>query len=142
MSDPSTARVGDALPALEIPLTRSGIVAAALASRDFQAVHHDHEVAQARGSRDIFMNILATQGLVARFVTDWAGPNAVLRRNAIRLGAPNYPGDTMRLTGEILDRRDGPTGTELDITITGRNSLGDHVSGTVTVRFAAGDGAP
>ena len=29
---------------------------------------------QERGSPDIFMNILTTNGFVGRFVTDWAGP--------------------------------------------------------------------
>lgn len=136
MVDAVSAGVGDALPPLTIPLTRGGIVAMALASRDFQPVHHDHEVAQARGSRDIFMNILTTQGLVARFVTDWAGPAATLRRNAIRLGVPNYPGDVMTLSGSVEARRENGTGVELDIAVVGRNSLGDHVSGTVTIGFA------
>lgn len=38
------------------------------------------------------MNILTTNGLVGRYVTDHFGPSAVLRKVAIRLGAPNYPG--------------------------------------------------
>lgn len=136
MVSAARARIGDSLPRLEIPLTRTGIVAMAIASRDFQPVHHDHEVAEARGSKDIFMNILATQGLVARFVTDWAGPTAILRRNAIRLGAPNYPGDTVTFTGEVTDRRENPAGLELDVAVIGRNSIGEHVSGTVTVWLA------
>ncbi len=53
------------------------IVAGALASHDFTAVHHDKAAAQAQGMQDVFMNILTTNGLVGRYVTDWAGPNAV-----------------------------------------------------------------
>ncbi|MGH3353935.1 MAG: MaoC family dehydratase, partial [Nocardioides sp.] len=94
-------KIGDALPPLEIPLTRSLIVATAIASRDYQDVHHDPTLAQERGSQDIFMNILTTNGLVDRFVTSWAGPTAVVKRIRIRLGAPNYPGDTMTLTGSV-----------------------------------------
>jgi acyl dehydratase len=102
-----------------------------MASRDFQDVHHDRELAIQRGSKDIFMNILTSNGLVGRYVTDWAGPDAVIRRVAIRLGAPNYPHDTMRLTGTVTaaEVRDGEGAVE--VAVRGRNGLGDHVVGTV-----------
>ena len=128
-----SAVVGDRLPELSVPLSTSFIVVSAIASRDFQPVHHDAEIARARGSKDVFMNILTTQGLVARFVTDWAGPSVVLRKNAIKLGAPNYPGDTIVLGGTIADRRVVAAGAELDVSIIGKNRLGEHVSGIVTV---------
>jgi hypothetical protein len=124
--------VGDELPTLEIPLTRTRIVATAIASRDYQDVHHDPGLAQERGSQDIFMNILTTNGFVGRFITDWAGPDAQLRSVKIRLGAPNYPGDTMVLTGSVT-RKDGTT---VDVALRGANSLGDHVTGTVTLDLA------
>ena len=71
--------VGDALPELALPLTRTLIVATAIASRDYQDVHHDPGLAVERGSPDIFMNILTTNGFVGRYVTDWAGPGAMHR---------------------------------------------------------------
>lgn len=103
-------RVGDELPPLEIPVTRTLIVAGAVASRDFQDVHHDAELAREKGSPDIFMNILTTNGLVGRYLTDHFGPTAVLRKVAIRLGAPNYPGDVLRLTGRITELAEGVPG--------------------------------
>jgi len=123
--------VGDELPALDIPLTRTLIVATAIASRDYQDVHHDPGLAQERGSKDIFMNILSTNGFVGRFVTDWAGPDAVLKKVAIRLGAPNYPGDTMRMTGSVTAKDEG----EVEVTLRGANSLGEHVTGTVRLEL-------
>jgi len=123
--------IGDELPPLPIPLTRTLIVATAIASRDYQDVHHDPTLAQERGSKDIFMNILTTNGFVGRFVTDWAGPDAVIKKVAIRLGAPNYPGDTMTITGNITNKDDA-AGT-LEIALKGSNRLGDHVTGTVTL---------
>ena len=122
---------GTELPPLDVPLTRTLIVATAIASRDYQDVHHDPDLAVQRGSKDIFMNILTTNGFVGRFVTDWAGPDAVLKKIAIRLGAPNYPGDTMRLTGTVTGK-DGADAT-VTIAIRGANGLGDHVTGTVVV---------
>ncbi len=122
--------VGDTLPPLDVPLTRTVIVSTAIASRDYQDVHHDPELARQKGNTDIFMNILTSNGFVGRFVTDWSGPETLLRNVSIRLGAPNYPGDTMTLTGEVT-AVDGDSG-EITITVTGANSLGNHVVGTVT----------
>ncbi|MFF9116234.1 MaoC family dehydratase [Streptomyces massasporeus] len=126
-------KAGDRLPPLEIPVTRTLIVAGAIASRDYQDVHHDPELARQKGSPDIFMNILTTNGLVGRYITDHFGPRAQLRRVAIRLGAPNHPGDTMVLTGTV-EEVDGDTVT---VRVVGANGLGAHVTGTVTVRVPA-----
>jgi acyl dehydratase len=125
--------VGERLPELTIPITRTLIVATAIASRDYQDVHHDPELARERGSKDVFMNILTSNGLVGRFVTDWAGPHARLRKVAIRLGAPNYPGDTMTMTGEVT----AVDGDLVTVAVRGANSLGDHVTGTVTLTLGA-----
>ncbi len=122
-------QVGDELPPLEVPLTRTLIVATAIASRDYQDVHHDPALAVERGSPDIFMNILSTNGFVGRFITDWAGPDATIKKVAIRLGAPNYPGDTMVMTGSVTAKEDGV----VDVAVRGANSRGDHVTGTVRV---------
>ncbi|MDX3645402.1 MaoC family dehydratase [Streptomyces sp. MB09-02B] len=123
------AGAGDVIPPLEIEITRTLVVAGAIASRDYQDVHHDPELARRRGSPDVFMNILTTNGLVGRYVTDHFGPDAVLRKVAIRLGAPNYPGDTMVLTGTV-ETTDGPTVT---VKVIGDNGVGRHVTGTVTL---------
>jgi acyl dehydratase len=123
--------VGDELPELAIPLTRTLIVATAIASRDYQDVHHDPGLAQERGSPDIFMNILSTNGFVGRFITDWAGPDAVLKAVKIRLGAPNYPGDTMTMSGKVTKKDDGL----VEVQVRGANDLGDHVTGTVTLEL-------
>ena len=104
-------------------------MATAIASRDYQDVHHDPTLAVERGSPDIFMNILSTNGFVGRFITDWAGPDATVKKVAIRLGAPNYPGDTMTMTGSVTAKEDGV----VDVAVRGANSRGDHVTGTVKV---------
>ncbi|WP_461067422.1 MaoC family dehydratase [Streptomyces pseudoechinosporeus] len=139
-------RVGDALPPLEIEITRTLIVAGAIASRDYQDVHHDAELARQKGSPDIFMNILTTNGLVGRYITDHFGPTAVLSRVAIRLGVPNYPGDTMVLTGTVAEvaevEGDGAAGETVTVRVVGANGIGKHVTGTVTVTVPGGaDGA-
>ncbi|HEV8208100.1 MAG TPA: MaoC family dehydratase [Acidimicrobiia bacterium] len=124
-------QVGDEVPTLVIPLTRTLIVATAIASRDYQDVHHDPGLAQERGSPDIFMNILSTNGFVGRFITDWAGPDAILKSVKIRLGAPNHPGDTMTMTGKVTSKDDGV----IAVQVRGANDLGDHVTGTVALEL-------
>jgi acyl dehydratase len=123
--------VGDELPELAIPLTRTLIVSTAIATRDYQDVHHDPALAVERGSPDIFMNILTTNGFVSRFVTEWAGPGSTLKKLSIRLGAPNYPGDTMTFTGSV-EAKDEAART-VTVGLRGANSIGDHVTGKVEV---------
>ena len=100
-------RVGDPLPALDVPITAAIVVGGALASRDFTPVHHDRAAAQAQGLPDIFMNILTTNGYVGRYVTDWAGPDALLNGVSLKLGAPMLPGDTLKLRGEVKSAQAG-----------------------------------
>jgi len=132
----SEVAVGDKLPDLVLPITRTLIVSGAIASRDYQDVHHDPVLAKQRGSQDIFMNILTTNGLVGRYVTDWSGPRSRLSDVNIRLGAPNYPDCTMTLTGTVTEKgplaEDGRSGA-VTVAVRGANDLGDHVTGTVTV---------
>jgi uncharacterized OB-fold protein len=147
------------LPPLVIDVTPTFVVASALATRDFQDVHHDRDRAVAGGARDIFLNILTTTGLVQRYVADWAGPDAVFRAISVRLGVPCHAGDTLTLTGEVTaddsanddrandDRANddwanddwanddwaNDDGAERVVSVTGRCGLGDHVTATVRV---------
>lgn len=113
-----------ALPEWRLPITPTLVVSTAIATRDFQDVHHDRHLAQSYGSQDIFLNILTTTGLVQRYVTDSLG-DVELAGIALRLGAPAYPGDELVFSGT----RDGDT-----VTVLGRVELGDHVTATVTLR--------
>jgi len=132
--DFSSVRVGDRLPELNIDITTKLITGAAIASRDYQNVHHDQDAARELGSPNIFMNILTTNGFVGRYVTDWTGPSGVLKKVSIRLGAPNYPGDSMVMNGEVISKDEVDQSVELEIT--GRNNIGDHVVGKVFVQLS------
>ena len=93
--------VDDELPELEVAMTATRIVAGALATRDFMPVHHDKAYANAQGAPDIFMNIMSTNAWCSRYLTDWAGPEAMLRRLSIRLGVPVFPGSRLRFAGRV-----------------------------------------
>lgn len=134
VTDPAQAQVGDTLPELTVDVTATFVITAALASRDFEPVHHDRGAVEAAGMRDVFLNIFATNGLVVRLVTDWAGPDATVRRSSIRLGVPCYAGDTLTLTGEVTTVED----RHVTVAVRGTCSLGDHVSGAVELELAEG----
>ena len=118
----------DVLPPRTIDVTPTFVISTALATRDFTEVHHDRNIAVQRGSKDIFLNILTTTGLVQRYVTDWAGQEAIVRSVDIRLGVPCYAGDTLTLTGRVV--------LPGEIAVTGRCGLGNHVTGTVRIEGA------
>ena len=124
-----TPTVGTALPELSLYGDPTFIVSTAIATRDYQDVHHDRDKAQAKGSKDIFVNILTDTGLVQRYVTDWAGPTAVIKSIALRLGVPWYAYDTVTFKGEVTAVEDGL----VTVKVVGSNSLGDHVIATATL---------
>jgi len=122
--------VGDKLPAADIDITTGLVVCGALATRDFEPVHHSKAAAQAVGLPDVFMNILTSQGLMTRYATDWSGPEAVVKSVDLRLGAPNIPGMLMTVSGEVtaLNKQTGL----VDLAVTGENNIwGMHMQGTV-----------
>ena len=100
-------------------------------------MHHDRDYANAQGAPDIFMNILSTNGFVGRFITDWAGPEAMLEKISIRLGAPACPDDTMRFTGMVTGtERRGDQGV-VEVALQGVNRFGPHVTGTAVLTLPA-----
>ena len=121
-----TTEVGTKLPELSLFGDPTFIVSTAIATRDYQDVHHDRDKAQAKGSKDIFVNILTDTGLVQRYVTDWAGPTAVIKSIVLRLGVPWYAYDTVTFTGEVTAVEDGV----VTVKVVGSNSLGYHVIAT------------
>ncbi|AWH93706.1 beta-hydroxyacyl-ACP dehydratase [Dietzia lutea] len=129
-AEPPAVAVGDRLPELTIEGTPTFIVASALATRDFQDVHHDRDLAHAKGSKDIFVNILTDTGLVQRYVTDWAGQRARITSIKLRLGVPWYAYDSLTLTGEVTGIDDDGLVT---LKIVGTDSMGAHVTSTATL---------
>jgi len=126
------------LPALEIPVTATLIAAGAIATRDFMPVHHDRAYANQQGAPDIFMNILSDTGYSSRFLTDWAGPDARIKRLAIRLGTPVHPGHTLTYSGSVESV--GSEGNEFVIEVSFRAAgvHGDHLTGTASMTLPSG----
>ena len=66
-------------------------------------------------------------GLVERYVTDWAGPEALIRGINVKLGVPAYAGDTLTFSGSVTTAANG----ELTVEVRGTVGLEAHATGTV-----------
>jgi acyl dehydratase len=130
---------GDRLPDMVIEVTATRIVAGAIATRDFMPVHHDRSYANAQGAPDIFMNILSDTGYCSRFLTDWAGPDARIRKLAIRLGVPVHPGHTLTYSGAVTGVREDGDESVFEVAFTATDELGEHVGGTAEVALPRGE---
>jgi hypothetical protein len=108
-------------------------VAGAIASRDFMPVHHDRDYAVAQGAPDIFMNILTSNGYVSRYVTDWAGGDAQVRRIATRLGGPAIPGRPLRFRGRVGAETPAAGERRVEVAVRADNDLGNHLTATVEI---------
>lgn len=130
-------REGDELPAQTREITRTNVVATAIASRDFTPVHHDHEAAQREGAKDIFLNILSTGGLIGKYLTDWSGPEGELKKMTIRLGATVFPGDTLTSGGKVVKKYTEAGDHLVDVDFNLAVAMGPHAWGTATMSLPA-----
>jgi acyl dehydratase len=130
---------GDELPDMVLEVTATRIVAGAIATRDFMPVHHDRSYANSQGAPEIFMNILSDTGYCSRFLTDWAGPEAVITRLAIRLGVPLFAGSTLTYTGSVVSTRISDGEGIVDVALRATVDMGDHLTGTATLRLPLGE---
>lgn len=133
----TTIQVGDELPELLLEMTATRIVAGAIATRDFMPVHHDRDYANSQGAPDVFMNILSTNAYCSRFLTDWAGPAAMITNLSIRLGVPVFPGSTLRFSGTVSAVEPSGDDVAVEVGFRATNDLGDHVTGTARLTVPA-----
>lgn len=126
--------VGQSLPTLRAEVTTSSIVTSAIATRDFHPIHHDLDTARKLGHPALFLNIFSSAAYVERFVSQWAGAEARLSRMSIRLGAPCYAGNTLRIEGTVSDSGATPMRwVEIEMHAYGNESV--HASGAVRLEW-------
>ncbi len=127
---------GDELPSCKREITRTAVVAMAFAARDFlPPLHFDHEVAQQAGLKDINVNIIATGGLIEKFLIDWCGPGARLKKLKYNVGMSAYPGDTLVHTGKVVKKYAEGDEYLADMEYSLAVKDGPHAWGTATLVF-------
>ena len=130
---PADIAVGDEVSPMAIDLTHSIIAGTAIATRDFMPVHHDKDFALSQFAPDVFLNILSTNGFVSKFLTDWAGPRAWVKKIDIKLGVPAVPHQTLRFTGAVLDKSESGEKVEITVSVVAANDSGNHANGSAIV---------
>jgi len=129
-------KVGQDLPEKSRVIDTTLIVGGAIwASHDFMPVHHSRDFAQEKGAPDIFMNILTSNGLMASYLEQWAGPEAELKKMNIGLQVPNFPtpGNKMAMNSRITKKYKEGNEHLIELAISGDNSLGPHIVGTAVM---------
>ena len=129
----SAIEVGQPVAPMDIELTHTIVASTAIASMDFMPVHHDKDYALAQFAPDAFLNILSTNGFVSKFLTDWAGPDTWVRNINIKLGVPAVPHQTLRFTGEVLDKAEAGDRVEITVSVNAANDSGNHATGSAVI---------
>lgn len=125
----SEINIGDKLPALQVKMTAQKIISAAAATRDWQPIHHDHAIAIKSGLRGIILNTPSQAGWISKYITDWTGPQAQIKRLAFKMKDSICPNDEMTISGEVTGKND----TEITATVT--LSVSENLKTHAEIRF-------
>jgi len=131
--NPGDINVGDQLTPMNISLTPTIVASTAIASRDFMPVHHDKDYALKQFAPDIFLNILSSNGFVSKFLTDWAGPQAWVKKISIKLGVPAVPYQVLRFTGVVTSKTSVGDECVIEVNVQAANDSGNHATGNATI---------
>src|ERR1700735_5144254 len=80
--------VGDELAPVSYPISRLNLVMYCGASGDFNVIRWNERIAKAVGLPDVIAHGMFTMAEAGRYVTDWAGPGAVVTEFGVRFSAP------------------------------------------------------
>ena len=128
---------GDEIPAFVVEnLTRTDLVRYAVASGDFNPIHHDEEFARMAGNPTVFGHGMLTAGFVAKCVTDYVGV-ANLRRYKVRFATRVWPGDTITCKGKVTRAYEESGERRIDGEVVAMNQKGEvAVTGSFTAAVA------
>jgi acyl dehydratase len=104
--------VGAELPPASYQVTRLSLVKYCGASGDFNPIHWNERFAKAVGLPDVIAHGMFTMAQAGRYVTDWAGPGAIVVEFGVRFSAPvvvpdDDLGATISVTGKVGEKLDG-----------------------------------
>jgi len=134
---------GEELPELVMPINMTRCVYLASATRDFSPQHSNPEYARARSkTKDVFVNTPFNMGMVARFMTDWAGPESTVRKVSVKMRKNVCAGDDMIITGKVTRKyvEDGDHRVELEIMISTQDGPATPCGGTLSLPSRGGSG--
>jgi acyl dehydratase len=103
---------GAELPEASYPVSRLSLVRYCGASGDFNFIHWNDRIARAVGLPDVIAHGMFTMAQAGRYVTDWAGPGAVVTEFGVRFSSmvvvpDDDTGATIEVTGQVEEKLDG-----------------------------------
>ena len=102
--DPKTVKVGDAMPALELPpITRTTLALFAGASGDHNPIHIDIDFARGAGMKDVFAHGMLSMAYLARALTQWV-PQSRLLSYGVRFAAITQVADRVQCSGKVVEK--------------------------------------
>jgi acyl dehydratase len=107
-----SAEIGTELPPVSYAVTRLSLVKYCGASGDFNVIHWNERIARSVGLPDVIAHGMFTMAQAGRFVTDWAGPQAIVTEFGVRFSSmvvvpDDDTGATIVVSGQIEDKLDG-----------------------------------
>lgn len=127
---------GEQITSITFPISLRTLMIDVAGTRDLYPIHHDREFAKKAGVRDIFVNTMFYEALFGRIVTDWAGPEAFLRKLRFAMKSPNCLGDTITSRGWVSRKYEEDGRKLLDLEIHLDNQLQpDATVANVTVEI-------
>jgi acyl dehydratase len=102
---------GTEIAAVSYPVTRLSLVKYCGASGDFNVIHWNERIARSVGLPNVIAHGMFTMAQTGRFVTDWAGPGAVVVDFGVRFSSPvivpdDDIGATIEISGTIEEKLD------------------------------------
>lgn len=118
---------GDEIPSLVKRITLVLNVMYAGATWDFHRVHYDKEFTQSKGFPGPFVDGQMFGALLAQMITQWTGPDGVLKKLGLTYRVMALPGDVVTCKGKIKEKytKDGENLIECDLWI--ENQKGEKV---------------
>ncbi|MGB3352948.1 MAG: MaoC/PaaZ C-terminal domain-containing protein [Mycobacterium sp.] len=130
--------VGDEITPVSIPVTYKRVCMNAASTWDWFPGHHDPEYARSQGQRTIYLSTLFFHGFIDRGLSDWAGPDALLRRRKISMIKSIYPGQTATLTGRVIGKREVNGTSLIDLELMVTSEEGPCVPSEATLQLPTG----
>jgi acyl dehydratase len=102
---------GDELAPASYPVTRLSLVKYCGASGDFNTIHWNERIARSVGLPNVIAHGMFTMAEAGRYVTDWAGPGAVVVDYGVRFSSPvvvpdDDTGASIELSGTVEEKLD------------------------------------
>ncbi len=103
---------GAELAPASYPVTRLSLVKYCGASGDFNVIHWNERIARSVGLPNVIAHGMFTMAQAGRYVTDWAGDQALVVDFGVRFSAPvvvpdDDVGATIEVSGKVEEKLDG-----------------------------------